>query len=177
MSISFVRIDDRMIHGLITLRWTKEMPCDGIIAVNDKAASNPILKEAYKAAAQDKKTFIWTMAHFFDVKDKVLASKSKYFLITKSPLDMKKILVDWHFVPSEVKMINVGPGNDREGTIKLGITNPLQQKKQRLLKKLKRLVTKWILPCYLINELVLGRILKLNLVTDSRSFEKRRVVL
>ena len=114
MSISFVRIDDRMIHGLITLRWTKEMPCDGIIAVNDKAASNPILKEAYKAAAQDKKTFIWTMAHFFDVKDKVLASK---------------------------------------------------------------LVTKWILPCYLINELVLGRILKLNLVTDSRSFEKRRVVL
>lgn len=90
MSISFVRIDDRMIHGLITLRWTKEMPCDGIIAVNDKAASNPILKEAYKAAAQDKKTFIWTMAHFFDVKDKVLASKSKYFLITKSPLDMKK---------------------------------------------------------------------------------------
>ncbi|MFS1200406.1 PTS system mannose/fructose/N-acetylgalactosamine-transporter subunit IIB [Enterococcus faecalis] len=120
MSISFVRIDDRMIHGLITLRWTKEMPCDGIIAVNDKAASNPILKEAYKAAAQDKKTFIWTMAHFFDVKDKVLASKSKYFLITKSPLDMKKILVDWHFVPSEVKMINVGPGNDSEGTIKLG---------------------------------------------------------
>ena len=110
MSISFVRIDDRMIHGLITLRWTKEMPCDGIIAVNDKAASNPILKEAYKAAAQDKKTFIWTMAHFFDVKDKVLASKSKYFLITKSPLDMKKILVDWHFVPSEVKMINVGRG-------------------------------------------------------------------
>ncbi len=28
MSISFVRIDDRMIHGLITLRWTKEMPCE-----------------------------------------------------------------------------------------------------------------------------------------------------
>ena len=57
MSISFVRIDDRMIHGLITLRWTKEMPCDGIIAVNDKAASNPILKEAYKAAT-DKNLYL-----------------------------------------------------------------------------------------------------------------------
>lgn len=78
MSISFVRIDDRMIHGLITLRWTKEMPCDGIIAVNDKAASNPILKEAYKAAAQDKNLYLDNGA-FFDVKDKVLASKSKYF--------------------------------------------------------------------------------------------------
>lgn len=65
MSISFVRIDDRMIHGLITLRWTKEMPCDGIIAVNDKAASNPILKEAYKAAAQDKKNLYLDNGAFF----------------------------------------------------------------------------------------------------------------
>ena len=43
MAISFVRIDDRMIHGLITVRWGKEYPMDGIIAVNDKAANNPIL--------------------------------------------------------------------------------------------------------------------------------------
>lgn len=57
MTISFVRIDDRMIHGLITTRWGKEMPCDGIIAVNDKAANNKILKEAYIAATEDKKNF------------------------------------------------------------------------------------------------------------------------
>ncbi len=117
MSISFVRIDDRMIHGLITLRWTKEMPCDGIKAVNDKAASNPILKKLIKQLHKIKKPLFGTMAHFFDVKDKVLASKSKYFLITKSPLDMKKILVDWHFVPSEVKMINVGPEMTAKGQL------------------------------------------------------------
>lgn len=120
MTISFVRIDDRMIHGLITTRWGKEMPCDGIIAVNDKAANNPILKEAYSAAAEDKKTFVWTMDHFNQVKDRVLASKTRYFLITKSPLDMKTILVDWKFKPSDIKTVNVGPGNDREGSIKLG---------------------------------------------------------
>jgi len=51
MTVSLVRIDDRMIHGLITTRWAKEVPCDGIIAVNDKAHDNPILKEAYKSAA------------------------------------------------------------------------------------------------------------------------------
>ncbi|WP_407893823.1 PTS system mannose/fructose/N-acetylgalactosamine-transporter subunit IIB [Lacticaseibacillus sp. N501-2] len=120
MSVSFVRIDDRMIHGLITTRWGKELPCDGIIAVNDKAATNPILKEAYKAAVPDKKVFVWTMAHFKDVQEKVLKSDTKYFLITKSPLDMKTILVDWGFVPSDIKTVNVGPGNDRENTIKLG---------------------------------------------------------
>lgn len=57
MAISFVRIDDRMIHGLITVRWGKEYPCDGIIAVNDKAANNAILAEAYKAASDKKLLF------------------------------------------------------------------------------------------------------------------------
>ena len=122
MTVSLVRIDDRMIHGLITTRWAKEVPCDGIIAVNNKAHDNPILKEAYKSAAegQEKKCFVWTMDHFKKVQDKVLASNTRYFLITKNPLDMKTILVDWGFKPSDVNEVIVGPGNDRPGAIKLG---------------------------------------------------------
>ncbi|MGK0606641.1 PTS sugar transporter subunit IIB [Enterococcus gilvus] len=138
MSVSFVRIDDRMIHGLITTRWGKEMPCDGIIAVNDKAANNSILKSAYKAAAQDKKTFVWTLDHFFQVKDQVLKSKTNYFLITKDPLDMKKILVDWGFVPNQVKIVNVGPGNDREGTIKLGDNQSFTQKEAQAFEEIEK---------------------------------------
>ena len=44
MSVSFVRIDDRMIHGQTCTRWAREYPCDGLIAVNDKAATNDVLK-------------------------------------------------------------------------------------------------------------------------------------
>lgn len=29
MAISFVRIDDRVIHGQLVTRWAKELPCDG----------------------------------------------------------------------------------------------------------------------------------------------------
>ena len=61
--ISFIRIDDRMIHGQTVTRWALEYPCDGLIAVNDAAASNPVLKEAYKSAS-GKKTFVWTKEHF-----------------------------------------------------------------------------------------------------------------
>ena len=50
--ISFVRIDDRMIHRQTVTRWALEYPCDGIIAVNDVAASNPVLKSAYKGACR-----------------------------------------------------------------------------------------------------------------------------
>ena len=57
MSISFIRVDDRMIHGQTCTRWALEYPCDGLIAVNDKAATTPVLKAAYKNAS-DKKTFV-----------------------------------------------------------------------------------------------------------------------
>ena len=60
MSVSFLRVDDRMIHGQTCTRWAKEYPCDGIIAVNDKAATNPVLKNAYKAASGKKTLFgLW----------------------------------------------------------------------------------------------------------------------
>ena len=60
MAVTFVRIDDRMIHGQTCTRWALEYPCDGIVAIDDAAANNPVLKSAYKAAS-GKKTFIWTL--------------------------------------------------------------------------------------------------------------------
>lgn len=119
MSVSFVRIDDRMIHGQTVTRWSLEYPCDGLIAVNDKAASNKTIKTAYKSAST-KKTFVWTHDDFIAKSQKVLDSKDNYFLITKDPLMMKRILVDDGFKPSSVKRIIVGPCNDRPGTTKLG---------------------------------------------------------
>ena len=47
--ITFMRVDDRIIHGQIITRWSKEYPCDGIIAVNDKAATTPVLKQSFVA--------------------------------------------------------------------------------------------------------------------------------
>ncbi|KAA8325349.1 MULTISPECIES: PTS system mannose/fructose/N-acetylgalactosamine-transporter subunit IIB [Leuconostoc] len=119
MSISFVRIDDRIIHGQTVTRWAKEYPCDGLIAVNDAAANNPILKDAFKSAS-GKKTFVWTLEHFKEKAQQVLTSERQYFLITKTPQDMKTILADYSFVPGNIKTIVVGPANDRPGAVKLG---------------------------------------------------------
>ena len=49
MAISFIRVDDRMIHGQTCTRWALEYPCDGLIAVNDKAAFAQLTQTA-KAA-------------------------------------------------------------------------------------------------------------------------------
>jgi len=107
MSISFVRIDDRMIHGQTCTRWALEYPCDGIVAVNDAAANNSVLKAAYKSAS-GKKTFVWTYEEWKQKCNKVLQSKDRYFLITKetyfngkkfyqminSIQELKKLLLD-----------------------------------------------------------------------------------
>ena len=131
MSVSFVRVDDRMIHGQTCTRWAMEYPCDGLVAVNDTAASKPVLKAAYKSAS-GKKTFVWTMEEWRQKCQKVLDSKDRYFLITKNPVDMKKILVDQGFDPG-VKDVIIGPCNDRPGTVKLGNNQSITQEEAEAL--------------------------------------------
>ncbi len=132
--ISFIRIDDRMIHGQTCTRWSLEYPCTGLIAVNDKAASTPVLKAAYKNAS-DKKTFVWTMEEWQAKKAKVLASQDQYFLIAKSPVDMARVLLDQPFDPG-VKTIIVGPCNDRPGAVKLGNNQSITQEEAEAFEKL-----------------------------------------
>lgn len=131
MAVSFIRVDDRMIHGQTCTRWSLEYPCDGLIAVNDAAAKNPVLKAAYKSAS-GKKTFVWTLEEFQAKCGKVLASKDNYFLITKNPIDMKKILVDQAFKPGLNKLI-IGPCNDRPGATKLGNNQSITQEEAQAL--------------------------------------------
>ena len=64
------------------------------------------MKAAYKSAS-DKKTFIWTMDEFKEKAQKVLDSDSRYFLITKNPIDLEKILVEQGFKPG-IKEVIVG---------------------------------------------------------------------
>lgn len=136
MAVSFIRIDDRMIHGQTCTRWALEYPCDGLIAVNDKAASNPVLKNAYKAAS-GKKTFVWTKEDFKKKAQKVLDSDTNYFLITKNPLDMTELLVDFGF-KSGVDTVIVGPCNDRADAVKLGNNQSITQQEADALEKLNK---------------------------------------
>ena len=134
MSVSFIRVDDRMIHGQTCTRWALEYPCDGLIAVTDVAAKNPVLKAAYKSAS-GKKTFVWTVAEFMEKSEKVLKSKDNYFLITKNPLDMEKILVEQGF-KCGIEEVVIGPCNDRPGTTKLGNNQSITQEEAQALENI-----------------------------------------
>ena len=135
MSISFLRVDDRMIHGQTVTRWSLEYPCDGLIAVNDRAANTKALKMAYKSASS-KNTFVWTYEAWKAKCQKVLDSKGQYFVITKDPIQMKQILVDDGFVPGEIKKVIIGPCNDRPGAVKLGNNQSITQEEANALEEI-----------------------------------------
>ena len=97
-------------------------------------AVNDVLKSAYKAAS-GKKTFVWTMEDFKKKGQKVLDSDTKYFLITKNPIDMCTILVDYGF-KCGIDTVIVGPCNDSEGAVKLGNNQSITQEEADAFEKM-----------------------------------------
>lgn len=134
MAISFIRIDDRIIHGQVVTRWSMENPCDGILAVNDKAAKEPVLKAALKAAST-KKTLIYSYEEFLGKMEQASASDKKYFLITKDPMTMAKILVD-NNMKVETRRVNVGPQSARPGTVNININADITKEEIEAYEKL-----------------------------------------
>ena len=92
MAISFVRVDDRVIHGQIVTAWSKEFPCDGIIAVDDKIAQDPVLSNVFKGAAPSGvKVWIFDIKTALEKLPKIIESNKKYFIIAKTPVVFQKL--------------------------------------------------------------------------------------
>lgn len=114
MSITFLRIDDRIIHGQVVTRWSYEKACDGILAVNDAAATNELVKNALKSASS-KKVLVYTLEEFKSKINQAINSEKNYFIITKEPKTMREILLN-SGVRIDIERINVGPQSARNGT-------------------------------------------------------------
>ena len=120
MSISFVRIDDRVIHGQLVTRWAKELPCDGIVAIDDAVAADPLLSSVMKGAVQDTKVWLFDTATAIEKLPKVIASDKRYFVIGKSPVTLQRIEEAGISLTNANGKINVGPMSARADTRTIG---------------------------------------------------------
>jgi len=120
MSISFVRIDDRVIHGQLITRWARELPCDGIVAIDDAVAADPLLSSVMKGAVSDTKVWLFDTATAIEKLPKVIASEKRYFVIGKSPLTLQRIEQAGISLKNSNGKINVGPMSARANTITIG---------------------------------------------------------
>lgn len=125
MTITLARIDDRVIHGQTTTRWTKARPVQGILVVGDDIAQDDLRKKVLKAAAGNLKLGIYTTEQAIESIAKGSKSKKDFFLISNSPQTFAKLVelgVDFG------KKLNVGPMNTRDGAKVLGRTVAIDEK-------------------------------------------------
>lgn len=88
MPIVLIRLDDRLIHGQVTVKWARKANPDRIIVVNDKVAQDPIAKMTLPLAAPTGvKVSILGVNEAISEYNSNKWDKEKVFIIVKTPFD------------------------------------------------------------------------------------------
>lgn len=112
MTIGLARIDDRLIHGQVATRWTKESKVSRIIVVNDDVAKDTVRSTMLKSVAPPGVT-----AHVVNVEKMVRVynnpeyADDRVMLLFTNPTDVLTLLEAGVKMPS----INIGGMAYREG--------------------------------------------------------------
>lgn len=124
MSISLARVDDRVIHGQTTTRWSKTRAVQGILVVGDDIAKDDLRKKVLKAAAGNLKLGVYSVEQAKESVPKGMHSDKPFFLIFNSPQTFAQMVKEGIDIG---KVLNIGPMNTREGAIVLGRTVAIDQ--------------------------------------------------
>ena len=116
MPIKIVRIDDRYIHGQVTVGWTRAYNVNEIWVVDDTLASNPMMKQLQIALAPPgtKVEVLKVNEAIEKLKTKNYNDKNNIMIIVAKPKDCLRIfkeagkIIDW---------INVGQSAWKQGKI------------------------------------------------------------
>jgi PTS system mannose-specific IIB component len=87
MSISLVRVDDRLIHGQTVIMWTKVYEGDGtIVLIPDKMAEDKFMLQVIKNACNclGEKAYVFSLSEAITKMPQAIASKKKYHIISKT---------------------------------------------------------------------------------------------
>ena len=119
MTITLARVDDRVIHGQTTTRWTASRNLDGFIIASDKVSNDELRKKVLKSAAKPYKLGIYDEKTAVEKIELARESKKDFFVISDSPQNFANIL---RMGGDFGKVLNVGPINSRPGAKVLGRT-------------------------------------------------------
>lgn len=98
-----LRLDERLIHGQITTAWSKALDIDTILCANDRAATDPIAKQALlMAQPAGKKVAIRKVDESIKLVKDPRADKMKILLLVGNPKDALEIVK-----ALQVKEVNV----------------------------------------------------------------------
>ena len=103
--IVMVRLDERLIHGQVAIKWSRHLNVDRIVVVSDEAATNPVVqKSLMMAAPATAKTTIKSLDSAIKLLQDPKAAEHRILIIVSSPADLLKIVTSVKDIP----LINVG---------------------------------------------------------------------
>lgn len=133
MVIGLARIDDRLIHGQVATRWTKETNVDRIIVVSDEVAADTVRKTLLTQVAPPGVT-----AHVVDVAKMIrVYNNPKYagervMLLFTNPTDVERIVAEG----VKITTVNIGGMAYRQGKTQVNNAVSVDEKDIEAFKKL-----------------------------------------
>ncbi|CAI0760415.1 EIIAB-Man [Serratia rubidaea] len=133
MKIGLARIDDRLIHGQVATRWTKETNVSRIIVVSDEVAADNVRKTLLTQVAPPGVT-----AHVVDVAKMVRVwnnpkyANDRVMLLFTNPTDVWRLVEDG----VDIKSVNIGGMAFRQGKTQVNNAVSVDEKDIEAFKKL-----------------------------------------
>ena len=103
--IKLFRIDERLIHGQIAIKWSRHTGVDSIVVANDNAASNVMIQKSLKMAAPPGvKTVIKTIDDAVKTLNDPRCEPLKVLVLVNNPEDAVEMVTQVSGVP----FVNIG---------------------------------------------------------------------
>lgn len=103
--IKLVRLDERLIHGQVAIKWSKHTGVDRILVIDDNAAANTIVqKSLLMAAPANIKVAIKSVDEGIKILQDPRMDNVKALVVISGPTDLLKLVENVKDVP----LINIG---------------------------------------------------------------------
>lgn len=103
--INLVRLDERLLHGQVAIKWSRHLDIDRILICNDEASKNEIIqKSLLMAAPQNIKVAIKDLKTSIKILNDDRMAKVKVLVIISRIEDLLNLVKN----VEEIKNINIG---------------------------------------------------------------------
>jgi mannose/fructose/N-acetylgalactosamine-specific phosphotransferase system component IIB len=108
VTVAHMRIDNRLIHGQVTVKWVGAIGANHLIVTNDDVAKDEIQKMILPQAARGVRTSILSVDDTLAYLQKPQAAGEKIMIIAKFPSDALRLL-EGGMEPQEINVGNQAP--------------------------------------------------------------------
>ena len=145
MPIDLVRVDHRLVHGQVTMGWSRAVRAEVLLVVNDRAAADPFESSLMQMAVpSETRLELWTLERATAAAADGAWPEERTLLLVSNPLDLLR-LVETGLALEEVNIGGVrSPGAERKLTKEVLATDEEMEAWRALDERGVRLSVQWL---------------------------------